>query len=164
RLSAEWVSPVYAFYKPEVTIKTEQNGKRGHQFQCGNRNCKTKITRWLDKKDTRSTSNLRKHVKSCWGSEVLEVAGDMTTVMDAREAVAKYVRSGSIKLAFNMQGKSAKAMYSVRQHTKTEIRSEVVRWVSEAKRPFSIVEDDGFRRLMKTGRPELWLPSRRTVA
>jgi len=31
-------------------------------------------------------------------------------------------------------------------------------------RPFSIVEDDGFKMLMKTGRPDYYLPSRRTVA
>ena len=31
-------------------------------------------------------------------------------------------------------------------------------------RPFSIVEDDGFKSLMKTGRPNHYLPKRRTVA
>ena len=31
-------------------------------------------------------------------------------------------------------------------------------------RPFSVVEDRGFRSLMKTGRPEYYLPSRSTVA
>lgn len=31
-------------------------------------------------------------------------------------------------------------------------------------RPFSVVEDRGFRALMKTGRPEYYLPSRSTVS
>ncbi len=31
-------------------------------------------------------------------------------------------------------------------------------------RPFSIVEDEGFKTLMKTGRPNHYLPKRRTVA
>jgi hypothetical protein len=31
-------------------------------------------------------------------------------------------------------------------------------------RPFSIVEDRGFHALMKTGRPEYYLPSRSTVS
>ena len=31
-------------------------------------------------------------------------------------------------------------------------------------RPFSVVEDEGFKTLMKTGRPDYQLPSRRTVA
>lgn len=43
-------------------------------------------------------------------------------------------------------------------------RAEIVKWVSESMRPFNVVEDDGFKTLMKTGRPEYYLPSRRTVA
>ena len=43
-------------------------------------------------------------------------------------------------------------------------RAEIVKWVSESMRPFSIVEDDGFKSLMKTGRPDYYLPSRHTVA
>src|SRR5271155_138269 len=43
-------------------------------------------------------------------------------------------------------------------------RAEIVRWVSESMRPFSIVEHRGFRSLMKTGRPEYYIPSRSTVA
>lgn len=31
-------------------------------------------------------------------------------------------------------------------------------------RPLSIVEDEGFKVLMKTGRPEYYIPSRSTVA
>ena len=31
-------------------------------------------------------------------------------------------------------------------------------------RPFSIVKDQGFKTLMKTGRPEYYIPSRITVA
>ncbi len=43
-------------------------------------------------------------------------------------------------------------------------RIEIVKWVAESQRPFSIVEDDGFKNLMKTGRPEYYIPSRYTVA
>ena len=42
--------------------------------------------------------------------------------------------------------------------------AEIVKWVAESMRPFSVVEDDGFKMLMKTGRPEYYIPSRRTVA
>jgi hypothetical protein len=31
-------------------------------------------------------------------------------------------------------------------------------------RPFSIVEDEGFKVLMKTGRPNHYIPKRRTIA
>ena len=43
-------------------------------------------------------------------------------------------------------------------------RAEVVRWVSESLQPFAIVEDRGFRSLMRTGRPEYYLPSCSTVS
>jgi hypothetical protein len=43
-------------------------------------------------------------------------------------------------------------------------RAEIVRWVSENKRPFSIVKDRGFQTLMKTGRPDFHIPSPETVS
>ena len=36
-------------------------------------------------------------------------------------------------------------------------------WVAESVQPFSIVEDRGFKLLMKTGHPEYYLPSHSTV-
>jgi hypothetical protein len=39
-----------------------------------------------------------------------------------------------------------------------------VRWVSESKRPFNIVQDPRFKVLMKTGRPEYCLPLPATVS
>lgn len=42
--------------------------------------------------------------------------------------------------------------------------AEIVRWVSENKRPFSIVNDTKFQLLMKTGRPEYHIPSAETVS
>jgi hypothetical protein len=46
----------------------------------------------------------------------------------------------------------------------TTHRAEVIRWVSENVRPFSIVNDCSFKNLMKTGRPEYYLPSPTTVS
>jgi hypothetical protein len=43
-------------------------------------------------------------------------------------------------------------------------RVEIVKWVAESMRPLSIVEDQGFQTLMKTGRPNYKLPKRMTVA
>lgn len=40
----------------------------------------------------------------------------------------------------------------------------IVRWVAENMRPFKIVEDPGFLCLMKTGRPDYYIPSARTVS
>ena len=41
---------------------------------------------------------------------------------------------------------------------------EIVKWVSQSMRPFSIVKDEGFKTLMKTGRPNHYILKRRTVA
>jgi hypothetical protein len=41
---------------------------------------------------------------------------------------------------------------------------EIVKWVAESLRPFKVVQDKGFQMLMKTGRPEYYLPSPSTVA
>ena len=43
-------------------------------------------------------------------------------------------------------------------------RAEIVRWVSESAQPFKIVEDYGFQCLMKTGRPDLYIPLASTVS
>lgn len=43
-------------------------------------------------------------------------------------------------------------------------RVEIVKWVAESCRPFSIVRDPGFKKLMKTGRPGYYLPSPSTVS
>jgi hypothetical protein len=43
-------------------------------------------------------------------------------------------------------------------------RAKIVRWVAEGKRPFKIVEDRGFQKLMKMGRPEYYIPSAMTVS
>ena len=43
-------------------------------------------------------------------------------------------------------------------------RAEIVCWAAESLRPFAIVTDRGFLSLMKTGRPEYYLPSAETVS
>lgn len=39
-----------------------------------------------------------------------------------------------------------------------------MRWVCESRRPFKIVSDRGYQSLMKTGRPEYYIPSPTTVS
>ena len=39
-----------------------------------------------------------------------------------------------------------------------------MRWVAESARPFEIVNDTGFQCLMKTGRPEYYLPKPAVVS
>lgn len=44
------------------------------------------------------------------------------------------------------------------------ISAELVKWIAENLRPFSIVRDRGFLSLMKTGRPGYYIPSPSTVS
>lgn len=69
----------------------------------------------------------------------------------------------SITATFERTGKG-KVKFSHRQHMKTESRAEIVWWVAESKQPSSIVSDRGFQCLMKTGRPEYYIPSPATVS
>ena len=112
---------MYAFYKPEVTIRVNRDVKCAHEFHCANRGCKTTVTRWLDKKDKNSTGNLWKHVKKCWGTEALASADALGSATKARDGVKVYLRSGDLTLSFVRTGKG-KVTYSVRQHTRNETR------------------------------------------
>ncbi|KAF8121861.1 hypothetical protein EV363DRAFT_1146113, partial [Boletus edulis] len=137
-LQKEWTSPVYAFFDPIPAIR-EINGRRVHEFTCSARGCKVKVRRYLDTLDARSTSNMRKHVKGCWGTDALEAADSAKDMDEARTKIAgSILRDGSITAAFERKGKG-KISYSHRQHTR-------------------------FQSLMKTGRPEYYLPSPATVS
>ncbi|KAF8076913.1 hypothetical protein FPV67DRAFT_1559261 [Lyophyllum atratum] len=147
RLSAEWRSPIYAFFKP-MPLVLEIDGRRVHQFVCSAKSCKGRgrdartVNRYLDTKDARSTSNLRKHAKTCWGIEAI-AAADATKDVDAAREVIRMAggRDGSITAAFERIKKSGAVSYSHRPHTDEETRAEICRWVCEAKRPFKIIGD-----------------------
>jgi hypothetical protein len=107
---------------------------------------------------------MRKHAKKCWGEEVVTSADNAKNANEVRATtVMGALNPQSITAAFERKGKG-KVNYSHRQHTKTEARAEIVRWVAESKRPFEIVADRGFQSLMKTGRPEYYIPSPTTVS
>ncbi|KAG1728881.1 hypothetical protein EDD22DRAFT_982682 [Suillus occidentalis] len=120
----DWNSQVYAFFHPIPKI-SEQNGRRVHEFRCQGKGCKATVRRYLNKGDARSTGNLRKHVRSCWGEDILKAADE---VKDADEVRKNIVGSGKGKIT-----------YSHHQHTCTETRAEIVHWVSENLQPFEIV-------------------------
>jgi hypothetical protein len=121
RLARKWSSPIYAFYHPIPEIEYKE-GRRCHTFSCASKSCKFKCRRYLDKGDSNSTGNLRKHVKTCWGEEALRAAEATASVKVARESVVKSLNeTGSITAAFERKGKG-KVTYSNRQHTRTETR------------------------------------------
>ena len=183
RISKDWSSPVYVFFKPMPSIEYV-NERRVHVFECAATHCKGKgngrmVRRYLDTTDCKSTGNLRKHARVCWGLEAVASADETRNIDAAREAL-KTLKNGSITEAFQRVAKG-KITYSHRQHTTTQSRcvlfhstpdpvlirnnsAEIVRWVAESKRPFQIVNDRGFQSLMKTGRPEYHIPSVQTVS
>ncbi len=43
-------------------------------------------------------------------------------------------------------------------------RIKIAKWIAESQQPFSIVEDNSFKSLMKIGHPDYYIPSQYTVA
>lgn len=123
RVMKDWNSPVYAFFDPTPQI-VEIDGRRAHDFKCQAKRCKTKVRRYLDKGDARSTGNMRKHVCLCWGDEVLKAADEAKDANEVRQQiVGSFLRNGSITASFERKGKG-KVTYSHRQHTRVETRYE----------------------------------------
>ena len=118
RMSKEWSSLVYPFIKVEVV---HSDRRRVHQFCCRAHHCKVKIRRFLDTKDLKSTSNLCKHVKSCWGVDVMSAADDANNTNDVQVKIINGIlQNGLITKAFKRKGKGR--TYSNRPHMPAETR------------------------------------------
>ncbi|KAK7436420.1 hypothetical protein VKT23_019131 [Stygiomarasmius scandens] len=121
-LKAKWKKPIYAFFDPEPTLEYRKDGRKCVVFRCSAKNCKKhEIARYLDTEDAGSTGNMHKHVKSCWGEEVLADVDKAKDVDEGRMLTASYKRNGSITASFE-RTKKGKVTYSYWQHTKTETR------------------------------------------
>ncbi|KIL55995.1 hypothetical protein M378DRAFT_89995, partial [Amanita muscaria Koide BX008] len=155
RLSKKWNTSIYAFFKRRPTI--EYKGKdRIHAFECIATSCKGKgknqrfVRRNLGTRNSTSTSNLRKHAILCWGKEVVEATSQAKSVDDARTVLKgkqSNLRDGTIVLEFEHMG-HGKEKYSHRPPLKIETRAHHVLWMAESKRPFNLVVDSGYLRLM----------------
>jgi hypothetical protein len=124
KLKKEWTAPVYAFFDPEATIEYV-DGRRSHVFRCTAKPCKMRernVRRFLDKGDAKSTSNLRKHAKKCWGDHVVASADNAECANEVRDTgVGGQLSPGLITAAFERSGKG-KITYSHVQHTRTKSR------------------------------------------
>jgi len=61
---------------------------------------------YLDKKDAKSTSNLHKHAKSCWGEPTVWAVDQAKSATEAhKKIVAGILWDGSITAAFEWHGK-----------------------------------------------------------
>lgn len=101
------------------------NGRKAHVFECAAKSCRCRsrsVRRFLDTGDAKSTGNLRRHAKVCWGEETVAAADNTRDVTTAREALGNTKSvDGSITAVFQRAAKG-KVTYSHRQHTKVEAR------------------------------------------
>ena len=75
---------------------------------------------FLDKKDAYSTGNMQKHVKTCWGANILAAADSAKDLEEVRMQIVKDVQqNGSITAAFKQKNINT---FSHCQHTRAEIR------------------------------------------
>ena len=146
------------------------NDQRIHVFECNAGRCRGKgkneqfVRRNLSTSDATSTSNLRKHATLCWGKEVVDAAKAAGSALEARQVLKRKdgLRDGSIAVEFARAGEG-KPTYSTRPPTKLESRTDHVRWMAESKRPFNLVKDRGYHRVMKNGRPAHYIPSDQSI-
>ncbi|THU89401.1 hypothetical protein K435DRAFT_584588, partial [Dendrothele bispora CBS 962.96] len=159
-----WSSPIYTFFDPEPTFEYHKSNCKCVVFKCTNRNCKKwEVVQYLDTKDASSTGNMRSHVKSCWGEDILSEVDQAKDVDEGWKVTGGYRRNGSITATFEKK-RSGQATYSFCQYTKTDTRIKIIRWVAESLRPFNIVKDQSFNSLMKTGCPHYYILHPTTVA
>lgn len=90
-------------------------------FSCAVKGCKQGIACYLDTTDKESTGNMRKHIHSCWGANVLDMANNIENLESARKLVKAHWNNGTITSMFqHWKGKGA-ITYSHCAHTKTEM-------------------------------------------
>ena len=112
------------FFKPTPSVEYIKH-RKAHVFECVAQSCHGRtrfVRRFLDKGDAKSTSNLRRHAKLCWGEETVSAAddtGDAKTTCEALRHDKKL--DGSITSVFQRTRKG-QVTYSHRQHTKLEAR------------------------------------------
>lgn len=116
-----WTSPIYAFFKTDVSVG-EHKGRPAHLFTCASKGCTARpFARYLDTND-KSTGNLHKHAKACWGTEAVARAMEAKDAEEVRGTIIKSLQeTGSITAMFERK-KGSKITYSHRQHTKAESR------------------------------------------
>ncbi|RDX45200.1 hypothetical protein OH76DRAFT_1304481, partial [Lentinus brumalis] len=156
RIQKRWRSCIYAFFKPDVEIDWV-DGRRCLVFRCAAKNCKTgkPLRRFLDKGDRSSGGNLFKHARKCWGDEAVDQAKDLGDATRVRATlVANILKNGAITEYFAPLKKGV--TYSNRPLTKLQTRYSF--------RPFAVATDPGFLRLMKIGRPTMYIPSPTTIS
>ena len=96
----KWTSPIYAFFGSVSKIEYIKRRKY-HTFFCSAVGCRHEVCRYIGTSDAQSTGNMHKHVKKCWGEEVLSRADSIKNADDARVQLGGAgLKDGSITAAF----------------------------------------------------------------
>lgn len=133
KLADSWTSPIYAFFQPYPRHKQgELKGKlrTWHEFSCGAAHCTSKgrlgskVRRYADTKDEKSTSNLRTHAEGCWGTQIVAAALKANLdIPSTRESLGKaQLRDGSLFASFKRRDGQMPVTFSARPHTYKETR------------------------------------------
>ena len=114
------------FFNPIPTIEYIKQ-RRVHVFECTAAQCMgkgngRKVHRYLDTSDAKSTGNLHKHAKICWGEEAVAAAVSTRDVRSAREALGNLKSVNTSITAAFQRGAKNRVTYSHRQHTTAEAR------------------------------------------
>ena len=84
-LKKDWNAPIYSFFYPMPDIGYHKD-HCFHEFTCAAKGYQKRIHCYLDKADAKSTGNLWKHAKKCWGVEMVEGVDRMKDVAKARHS------------------------------------------------------------------------------
>ena len=88
----------------------------------------------------------------------------LVPLQNLREMLGKGLTGPALTSHFELHERGERPIFIHRNLNRLETRTEVVLWICEDGRPFSIVKDRGLLRLLKCGRPGYYVPSPSTVA
>jgi len=119
RLQATWTSAVYSFFKSDVYVAYDRDGRKYQFFPCAAKPCKAKeggIRRYQDRKDRSSTGNLKKHAVKCFGQAAVD------EMLQGQEQLK--AKNGSIFAVFAKVGQRVTKATN-RNHNRFELRYDI---------------------------------------
>ncbi|KAF8994850.1 hypothetical protein BDZ89DRAFT_972040 [Hymenopellis radicata] len=161
-------SAIFGFYEPDVRVvqrDTDTAKEVPHDaFRCYK--CRGFVYRNRTTQDKSSGSELKNHANKCFGVEAVKAAMTSKDLEGTRKSVqkAQQERQTTLTGLLHKLVDKAKEVYSTIALTKAEVQAECARWCAENYRPFKIVADRAFKKLMKTGRPAAYIPHPTTVS
>jgi len=106
-MNKKWNAPIYAFFGTVLKIEYIKR-RKCHTFVCSAVSCRHEVCCFIGTSDAQSTGNMHKHIKKCWGEEVLSRADDIKNADKAHEQLGGVGhKSRSTTAAIEKSGKGA---------------------------------------------------------